>query len=200
MKRMLLAALASSLLTLTAPTVASAHHGHHHRGHARAHTRHASSARLERFGIAGAAGSTGSTSQVTQASPADETAGKVDSFTGGVLTIKLNDGSTVSGKVTKETELRCRPAAPPADTEDDRGGDDDEGGSGGGDDGPASAGRFGSQRGDLFAHSADSHDGEGDENAAGCSTEALVTNTVVLEAELKLSGSGAVWEQVGIVH
>ena len=37
MKRMLLTALAASMLALFAPAVASARHGHHHRGHARTH-------------------------------------------------------------------------------------------------------------------------------------------------------------------
>jgi hypothetical protein len=88
--------IASSGLTVFAagllPAVASAdhndrrHHHHHHRG---AH------ARLERFGSG------------NPAAPARDDAGTVVSFTGGTLTIKLRDGSSVTGKVTNATELKC---------------------------------------------------------------------------------------------
>src|SRR3954469_16933744 len=72
----------------------------------------------------------------------DEAAGTVDSFVEdsakpgtGVLTIKLADGSTISGKVDSTTEIECR--TPRADDDDDvheRDGGDDSSGSGSGDD------------------------------------------------------------------
>ena len=40
----------------------------------------------------------------------------------------------------------------------------------------------------------------GDQNTEGCTTKALEPKTVVLEAELKLTGTGPVWEQIVIVH
>ncbi|HWX73753.1 MAG TPA: hypothetical protein VNZ05_00505, partial [Solirubrobacteraceae bacterium] len=99
-----MALLASSLVALLAPAVASAHHRHHARGH----RHHASSARLLNFGAAITSPTTGTAP--VQSSPTNETAGTVESFSGGVLKLKLNDGSEVSGKVTDETELRCEPA------------------------------------------------------------------------------------------
>ena len=53
MKRMLLAALATSMLALFAPPIAAAQHRHHHRGHARVHKGHAKTSRLLVFGSAG---------------------------------------------------------------------------------------------------------------------------------------------------
>src|SRR3954454_20207645 len=56
----------------------------------------------------------------------DETAGTVDSFVEdsanpgtGVLTIKLADGSTISGKVDATTEIECRTARADDDANDD---------------------------------------------------------------------------------
>ena len=150
MKRMLFAALASSVLVLVAPAVASAHHGHHHRGLARTHKHHARSARLERFGVASVSGTPRAGFTVTQSSPENEPAGTIASFEGGVLKIKLGDGSIVSGKVTEDTELRCRSATPPGDDEDDQG--DDDGGGSQGDEQGSSGGQFASQHGDFLAH------------------------------------------------
>ena len=198
MKRMLSAALASSVLVLVAPAVASAHHGHHPRGLARTHKHHARSARLERFGVASVSGTPRAGFTVTQSSPENEPAGTIESFEGGVLKIKLGDGSIVSGKVTEDTELRCRSATPPGDDEDDQG--DDDGGGSQGDEQGSSGGQFASQHGDFLAHAADSGDDEGDQNTEGCTTKALEPKTVVLEAELKLTGTGPVWEQIVIVH
>ena len=39
----------------------------------------------------------------------EERPGTVDSYEDGVLTIRLFDGSTLSGKVTDETHLKCKP-------------------------------------------------------------------------------------------
>jgi hypothetical protein len=112
MKRIFL--IASAGLTLLAvgllPAVASAHrHGRHH------HHR-ATHARLESFG----------TNNPT--APASDNAGSITSFVGGVLTIKLNDGTSVAGQVTSATKLECE-AAVPATTARmaDHGGGGDEG-------------------------------------------------------------------------
>jgi hypothetical protein len=207
MKRMLLPVLASSLLAAFVPAVASAHRGHHHHGQARSHQRHARSARLLNFGAAVVPLPPGGTPP-EQATPSNQAAGKVESFEGGVLKIKLSDNSTVSGKVTEETELRCQPATPPTETGDDDG-DGAEGGSEGDEHhGSSAPSQFTSQHGDFLAHSADSQQGgdnQGDEeNGAkkpeSCTTSALVPNAVVLEAKLKLSSAGAVWEKLDIVH
>jgi hypothetical protein len=206
MKRMLLPFLASSLLVLLLPAVASAHHGRHH--HARSHKRHATSARLVNFG-ASLSGATGTPSAPIQGSPSDEKAGTIESFEGGVLKIKLGDGSVVSGKVTDETELRCQPATPTSEPGDDDGGGDEQSGTEGDEQhGSSAPNHFATQHGDFFAHSADSQGGgddQGDDENGGqqqesCTIAALVPHTAVLEAELKLSSAGAVWEKLDIVH
>ncbi|HEY4426839.1 MAG TPA: hypothetical protein VGN08_01385 [Solirubrobacteraceae bacterium] len=193
MKRIVLAAVASSLLALAAPGVASAHHGKHHR--AGTHKRHAKRARVITFGSAAAAPTTPTTP--TTPTPA----GKVASFEKGVLTITLADGSTVSGKVTEETQIECRSATAPTGTgHDDQGGGDDE------------AGRFSGEHGGPVQATASNHDEnqeqQGDDDAAEdtgqsttCTPEAaLVKEAVVGEAELKLSSAGAVWEKVEILQ
>ncbi len=127
-------------------------------------------------------------SSTTPAARSDETAGTVASFTNGMLTITLTDGSTVSGKVTDGTELECRSATPSAITADnhDQGRGDDNGVDGedqhGGSQGPGG------------------RDDNGDENnndqAEHCTSAALVAGAVVREAELSVSSAGAVWEKV----
>jgi hypothetical protein len=77
------------------------HHGHHLRAHARAHHKRGR-ARFERIGQPTSGG--GSTEKTEKA---EESAGKVVSFEKGVLTIMLNDGSTVTGSVTSETRIKC---------------------------------------------------------------------------------------------
>jgi hypothetical protein len=200
MKRMLLALASSATVALLAPAAAAAHHGHHR--HHGSH-RHASSARILRFGSVSAL--TAPTTTAPTTTPTQESAGKVVSFEKEVLTIMLNDKSTVSGKVTQDTQLRCQPATPPTEPGDDEQDTDDEGapegdkhsqGSGSGD--------FASQHGDVMAHSANEGD-NGDnqnngENQESCPTTALTPGTVVLAAELKITPAGAVWEQVDIIH
>jgi hypothetical protein len=112
-------------------------------------------------------------------STAAQDAGKVQSFTPGtngapgVLTIKLNDGSTVSGQVTPDTEIECgapETAMQSHDRGDDNGGGDDQG------------------------------DDDNNENAAqNCDTSSLVPDTVVHEARLRLSGAGATWDKIELV-
>jgi hypothetical protein len=112
MKRTLLAVLSCATLLAAMPALASAHgvggdHGsrsatrHHRRHHGRRH-HHRSP------GTTGSAG----------------TAGTVTSFTGGVLTITLTNGTAVAGQVTDETEIRCPAVAHSAsrpDNDGDRG-------------------------------------------------------------------------------
>jgi hypothetical protein len=190
MKRLLLkTTTVSAMLALAAPGVASAHHlaerQHHHARHASAHHRHATRATVRTFGSAPATGqATTTTPPATPPSASGETAGTVTSFTGGVLTITLTNGSTVSGQVTDQTEIRCLPSAPPAEGEDQ--GDDHSGGDqqhpGGGNQGDDNG------QGD---------DGPGD--GQSCTTAALVAGAVVREAQLRVSSAGAVWDQVALI-
>src|SRR3954447_13419254 len=117
----------------------------------------------------------------------DETSGTVDSFVEdaanpgtGVLTIKLADNSTISGKVDKTTEIECR--TPRAD--DDANDDDAMRERDGGDD-----------------NSGPGRDGEGDrgDDERDCTTADPTPGTPVHEAELHGSGGDAVFEEVELL-
>jgi hypothetical protein len=123
----------------------------------------------------------------------------VSSFSGGVLTIKLNDGSMVSGKVTPDTEIEC--SAPDQTTS---GGTDENDGDGdhnsGGDNQDQQSGTGGNQTGqneasDTNDNDASENDNE-DQGQPACDSSALTTGAVVREADLKLSGGGATWKKV----
>jgi hypothetical protein len=210
MKRMLLAAMASSALVLVAPSMASAaHHGNrHHRGHpANAHRRHAKGARLLTFTAATSHDAvTGAPAgpSTTPTTASDEAAGTVKSFEGGVLTIRLTDGTVVSGKVTEQTELQCPAVSPPATLgEDDQGGGDDHTSSQGSEHGgPASGDQIaGPQHSDSQSgdRGDEGQEGNDDESEASCTTAALVFEAKVGEAELSLSSAGAVWQKVELI-
>jgi hypothetical protein len=204
MKRILLTAMASSALALAAPAMASAHHGSHHAGarHSSSHKRHAKRAHLVRFTSSTVAG----THSGASATPATgETVGTVTSFTGGVLTLTLTDNSTVSGKVTERTEIKCGPAggSPGESGDDDQGGGDDKSGSDAAENGaPAGSGPIGAgQRGDSMQGSRDGNQqDEGGENEEGCTVAALAPGATVREAELRVSSAGGVWEKVDLAQ
>jgi hypothetical protein len=198
MKRMLLAAATSSMLALAAPSLASAHHHAkcHARHHACAHARHA---RLLSFGAPiSTTTSTTTTAPTTPTTPTGgETAGNVASFEGGVLTITLNDGSKVSGKVTEQTEIRCQSATPPTEgSDDDENGDESSGGNG--EDSSHSGPGLGSTGDDMS--SGDSGDGDGQQTQTACTSAALVPGAVVREAELSVGSGGAVWEHIDLIQ
>jgi len=216
MRRILLMALASSALALFAPSAATAaHHGRsRHRAHHAKHRHRSSAAKLLQFGApVPAPATTGATTQgsaggsagaprttTTPPAPTEETAGTVKSFTEGVLVITLKDGSTVSGKVTEETELHCRTPGTPGS--DDGGGEEgDHGGEGGSPSsgsGP-SAGRDARMMGSGEDREGDGSEGDEEGEATTCTTAALVPGAVVREAELSVGSSGAVWDHVDLI-
>jgi hypothetical protein len=168
--------VSGALLVLTP---ASALARHHHKRH---HTRHHARARILRFGTAmpSQSGSGGNDAQTGQGS--DQNAGMVAGLTNGTLTITLNDGSTVSGKVTQDTQIECDSSgsttmhADDASAENSNSGDDDSGSADSGDD-----------------------DAQEDQGAQSCSSSDLQPGTPVREAELKVSGAGATWDKVDLV-
>jgi hypothetical protein len=108
-----------------------------------------------------------------------------DSATG-KLTIALNDGSgTVTGTVTPDTEIECEAANEP---EHDNFFHNNDHGSGSGDNG---------DRGDDN-NRGDDNDND-DNNMENCDTSALTPGATVHEAELRLSGQGAIWDRVELV-
>ena len=137
----------------------------------------------------------------TPAASAGETAGTVKSFEGGVLTIELTDHSTVSGRVTEATELRCESAgAPGEDGEDGPGESSHVGGARDAAVRSSSSGEDGEDGGDHE----EGNDGEDDDGPSGgpppsCTTAALVPGAVVAEAELSVGSGGAVWDQVELI-
>jgi hypothetical protein len=106
----------------------------------------------------------------------DENAGTVTTFTGGVLTITLAKGGTLSAKVTPDTELECAGAAKASS--DDEGDDDGD-------------------HGDLDHNDGDHNDGdhESDDDDT-CGADPLTAGRQVEEAELKTQNGEAVWEKV----
>jgi len=190
MRRMIMIAVATA--SLAAPSAALAHNGEHHRAgerhHHRGHHRHAHVLAFHAQAPASSTNGAGSPSSTPPA--AGDKAGTIASFTNGVLTITLNDGSTVSGKVTERTEIECSvPSASAADFSGHDGGDDngfDERGNDSGQSGP-SDGRHGDCPG---------HDDNGHDAAEHCTSAALVPGASVREAFLSVGSGGATWVKV----
>lgn len=158
MRKMLLTVVASSALLAFAPASALAqgrHHHHHRSHHSRFHHR-----------------TFGSAQSGTSTTPSPS-AGTVQSFTGGVLTIALSNGSTVSGQVSDFTRIICL-AAPSTGTQSTGSWRDHHDWSGGNDQSQGDEGSFGQS----------------------CSTSSLTTGAVVQAAELTISGAGATWNKV----
>jgi hypothetical protein len=195
MRKTIITAIASAALAVPGIALAS-HHGErqlrddHGVQHKRHHARHHRHAHIVTFGAAASSapsGAPGTSSPTSPVPPGQETAGTVASFSEGTLTIKLNDGSTVSGKVGDFTEIECHPAtAAAASHGDDNGqGDDND---------QADDNGQGDDRNDGAGH--DEGDDNGQDQAEHCTTAALVTGAVVREAELSVSSAGAVWKKV----
>jgi hypothetical protein len=188
----------SAVLMLLVFAPASALARHHHR-------RHHSHARIERFGR-------DVTNVPTTPSSADN-AGTVQSFSNGVLTIMLRDGSTVSGAVTGDTELECvAPEQSQTIHEDGDGGNGDQTGSGdqsgssddqaqGADDQSAGEDQSevpepnASEAGDQNESDA-AEQNENEDAQNNCTTADLIQGAVVREAELRISSTGGIWKKV----
>jgi hypothetical protein len=202
MRRTIITAVALTALAVPGTAVAS-HQSVHQAGtghHGVQHKRHHRHAHLVRFGIAASTqaasptGPTSSPSPTAPVAPTGDTAGTVASFTNGTLTITLNDGSTVSGKVTEGTEIECHSAMASA-ASDGQGGQGDQGDENG-NEGQSGSGSGDGHQGDISGHDG-GDDGEAQQEEAGhCTSAALVTRAVVREAELRVSSAGAVWEKV----
>lgn len=183
MRRILLLAVGALALALAVPSIASAHGHHRHRHHhAKAHH-----ARLEHFA------GTANTDPAGPAGPGD--AGTVQSFTGGVLTIALADGSTVSGKVTNDTEIDCM--GPSAQASRDGGSGDDSGDQQSGDQQGQGGDQQGGDQGDQGDQQGgdDQGDQQGQQGPA-CDTTSLTAGTPVHEAILKIDSTGATFKLV----
>jgi hypothetical protein len=168
--------VAATVLMAGAVPAAALAHSHHHKHHARHH------AKFRRFG---------DQNTPPRSMSASDNAGTVQSFQNGVLTIALNNGSTVSGAVTNDTELECTSPEHSSTTHED--GDGGGGDRGSGDD----------NRGDNDQGEDNRGDDQGEDNdedqQMNCSTSNLTAGAVVHEASLRIGGSGAVWQKVELV-
>ena len=187
MRRILLGGLGVAALVVAAPGSALAQHHGQHGSHHRSH--HATKVRFERFGptvaapaSSGATGPTGPTGSTTPATPSQD-AGKVASFVNNLLTIKLNDGSSVSGLVASDTQIVCATAtAQMADGGGDSGSNDGNGGN----DGAQNSG----DNGDQNDNQGDDDQGQNNQ-APMCDSTSLIPGAVVHEADLRVSSSGS---------
>ncbi len=120
----------------------------------------------------------------------NENAGTVASFDGTTLTINLAAGGTISGMVTDRTEVKC-------ETEGD-----------GSSEGPSGSDRRSHAR--LSADHEGGEDNPGDEGEDGhhgdhgdanaCSPDDLVEGAVVHQAEIRVGGDGAVFDEVELIQ
>jgi hypothetical protein len=156
MRRILLLVVGVLALAIAVPSAASAHGRHHHHRH---HHK-AKHARTTHFGA-----------RANTLDPSSPDAGTVDSFADGTLTIRLNNGNTISGAVDQDTVINCIPAQPTATTAHHDEGDDDQGGD------------------DQDDDDGDRHDGHCGGQAA-CDASDLVSGAIVHVAILKLGSDG----------
>jgi hypothetical protein len=184
MRRISLIAMALAALALAVPGAALAHGRSHHpkKSHRVRHS-HRVRSHIRHFVAANP------TAPPTTTTPSDN-AGTVASFTGGVLTLTLNDGSTVSGKVTAATEIECQSAMTVSGDARRRGADRGPGGDNGGDN------QGGGDQGDDNGGGEDNGGG----NGATCDSAALVSGAVVHGADLKVDSTGATFRKIEIVQ
>jgi hypothetical protein len=134
-------------------------------------------------------------------------AGTIASFetSTGKLTIALLDGGTVTGLVTESTEIKCEGVDDRLDRRDHGDGGSDNSGPGSGDEnggrgnnsGPGSGGQNepGDDNGGEEMPPVGAPEGE-----ASCSVTSLVPGAVVGDAELRLEGGSAVFEEIELGH
>lgn len=204
MKRGLLTAMGMAALALAMPGAALAHHGHGHHGRHgnRAHAHHATF-RMVHIGAVTTGPPTAPATGPTP--PAPENAGTVTSYTNGVLTLTLNDKSTVSGKVTSETRIECVKATPPAPLSSEPGAEGPGDDNGQGDD--QSRGDMSQQQGDQ-GQGEWQHGDEGDDDGGPvvgepeppCDSSSLVPGAVVRAAELRVGPGGTEFESLLLVR
>jgi hypothetical protein len=174
MRRILFTVLASCVVLVAVPAIATARHDEHHRGRHHRHARHHHREHVRRHDRARVRVRHFDSSHTNSSdNPGEQgTAGTVTSFTGNVLTITLNNGDVVKGEVTQETELRCEMAENEFQDEDQGPGGDDNNG-----DGPGSGDDQGEDNDDQM-----------------CAT--VAPGMTVDKAELRITSAGAFWEEV----
>lgn len=216
MRRTLLIATGALALALALPGAALAHHhrGHQHSHglrahHAKFHVMHFGRASTTPIAPTSSTPSTTSSPATTPTTPTQENAGTVKSYEKEVLTITLNDGSTVSGKVTNDTRIQCIASQPATPTTGQPSGQDADDDSGPGDD----QGGDNNQQGDEGNWGGDGNwgDQQGEDDSAPdqasteppCDSSALITTgapIVIRYAELRIGPAGTEFESIWIVR
>jgi hypothetical protein len=128
-------------------------------------------------GSTGPTGSTGTTG--TTGAAGEESAGKVVSFEKGVLTIELNDHTTIKGNVTSETKIKCENPA-----------------------GNAKMADFGGQGGREDGSDDDQGMGDDDQGMGGmesCGPSLLVPNAMVGEALVNIAPAGNTFIEIELL-
>lgn len=201
MRLRLLTIVGTMALALGVPSAALAHRGHghhhHHKSKSKAHHANFHVRNIRPTGTTPPAPPTGTPTTP----PAEENAGTVTSYEKEVLTLTLKDNSTVSGKVTADTHIKCiSPATTPTTEPPNEGPGDDNGA---GDD---------QERGDMNQSGGgwgDHKDGGDDDGQQGqssstpeppCDTSSLTPGTVVHSAQLRIGPSGNEWECIVLVR
>jgi hypothetical protein len=207
-------AIAAATTALALPGVALAHGAERQRGedhHAAPHSgreHHHRHARLLAFHAQAPPGTAPSAGEGAPASPAPvggERVATITSFTGGTLTIALDDGTMVAGKVTPRTEIECHAARGSA-------ADNGDGGRGdGSNSGPGPSGQSGTSgrdgrdpdesddnaagndAGDNDIRDNDAGDDDARDEAERCAPGTLAPGVSVREAVLSVGGAGAFW-------
>lgn len=180
MRKTVLSVVACCAVIAIVPASALAH-GRHHLRHHRAHH-----ARIHHWGHDQGMGS----GQTQNASPA----GTVQSFTGGVLTIAMSNGQTVSGQVTGDTEVKCEGSQTSGTwSGHDQWGNNNNDSNSGSNDSNSGSNDSNSGQGDD-----DQGQGDDDNNNANamCSSTDLSAGAPVQAASLLVSSAGAVWQTV----
>jgi hypothetical protein len=153
-------------------------------------------------GNAGAPG-TGGAPGTEGAAVGAQSAGTVTSYVNGVLTLTLNDGSTVSATVTGRTEIECEPAKPtPVARAADHGGsgpsrNDGHGGGQGNHDQNDNDGPGGNQ-GEQDQNDNDGPPNDNHDESSVCDTSALIPGAVVHAAELRIDPAGSRFTSIEI--
>lgn len=203
MKRSLLMATGmAAALALAMPGVGLAHgRGHRHHHNARTHAHHA---RFRMVHIGSMTAPPTGAPTTTPTPPTPENAGTVASYTNGVLTLTLNDKSTVSGKVTNETRIECVKATPPMPPTSEPGAEGPGDDNGQGDD--QSRGDMNQQGDGGQGEWEQGNDGDDDggpgagEPEPPCDSSSLVIGAVVRAAELRIGPGGTEFESVLLVR
>jgi hypothetical protein len=112
----------------------------------------------------------------------------------GTLTIALDGGGTVTGKVTGDTECKVKPATPTATASRNGESGDDHG-----DNSAPVSTNSGDEHGEANQNDANENQNEADENQnedRGCTAADLRQSRVVKEAELKVTSAGTIFHEI----